>query len=133
MSPKSPRAVDRVTLDQPAKEALTRMMSELRQKEPCISLSPSSLGSLILSSYAVDHFDSEKEKLVRHFFNSREYLKNILRSSSSNENVVEALKAAIDRIDIKGRALPRGRPRNKAPSSTSALLEQSSSAAEVSQ
>lgn len=120
MSLKASRAVDRVTLDQSAKEALVQMMETLRQQEPCINLSPSNLGSLIVSRYAKGQFEKDKEDIIRHFFNSREYLKKLLKEAHTSEEMSSALRLALSKVESAPSSMKRRKRMTKSGESLSA-------------
>lgn len=88
----------RVILDQEARAALDRMYEDLKTQETWIRLTPSKLVSFIVEQYARVSFANDREAIVKRHFNSKEYLKNVIRGVRSSEDVEEALKNALLKV-----------------------------------
>jgi intergrase/recombinase len=99
-----PRKSDsgRVILDQDAKAALDQMYEDLKSQETCISISYSKLVSFIVEQYAKASFAHDRDAIVKRYFNSKEYLKNIIRGVHKSEDVEEALKNALLKVTSSG-------------------------------
>lgn len=74
------------------------MLTELRAREQCLRITPSKLVSWILGQYKTEHFERDQDRIVQAHFNSKEYLKQMIRGASSAEDLTQALQAALGRI-----------------------------------
>lgn len=111
--PTQPKDSGRVILDEAGKAALSEMFSNLKREE-CIQLTSGRLASWILAHYRANHFERDRREIVQAHFNSKEYLRKVIKDMDPQENVADVLSAALKRLSMaEGVQETRGRKRKK--------------------
>lgn len=87
----------RLILDEGAITALSSMYEEMKNQK-CIKITPSKLGSWIISEFYKSYFSRYKGKIKKEHFNSKEYLKTIMNTVDESENLEEVLRQALNNI-----------------------------------
>lgn len=87
----------RLILDEGAISALSSMYEEMKDQK-CIKITPSKLGSWIISEFYKSYFSRYKGKIAKEHFNSKEYLKKIMNNVDENENLEDVLRQALNHI-----------------------------------
>ena len=107
----------RLILDEGAISALSSMYEEMKNQK-CIKITPSKLGSWIISEFHKSYFKRYKNKIKKEHFNSKEYLKTMMNTVDENENLEEVLRLALNNIK-KTSPSKNGRTKEKQDSGTS--------------
>lgn len=81
----------RLTLEGEAEEAVTQMLSLLKQEHPEVSVTPSSLASWVLIHFFKKNFNQSKSKIADSHFNPKAYIRLQLKDLNSVEKVEAAL------------------------------------------
>lgn len=89
----------RVILNETAKAALERMTTELTSQEACVRFTPSSLVSWIVNEYEKGSFVENKGAIIRDHFNTKEYLKKVIRDIRSPEDMATALHSMLQKVN----------------------------------
>ncbi len=111
----------RIVLDENAKRAAEEMMTALRSAEQCIDIQYSKLISWVTKRYRETAFDRDCEAIIRAHFDSKEYLKNVIKKSGTGD-LAQALQTALARVrqsepdKRKRRELVNSRQTEPAPS-----------------
>ena len=87
----------RLILDEGAIAALSSMYEELKD-EKCIKITPSKLGSWIISEFFKSYFPRYKAKIIKEHFNSKEYLKNLALSLDDSDDLEQVLRDTLKEI-----------------------------------
>jgi hypothetical protein len=87
----------RIILDEGAKTALSSMYDEIRDQE-CVKITPAKLSSWIIQKFHSSYFRQHKAKITKDHFNSKEYLKGIMKNVGEEENLEEILRKALTNI-----------------------------------
>lgn len=114
----------RAILDETAKTALNQMIADLKKEEACIRVSPSKLVSWIVEKYAKTGFVSDKDVIIKNFFDSKGYLKNMIRGAQSSDEIEAALRIALLKVgatEIPKRVIGRFKKKVHEPSANDAL------------
>ena len=90
----------RLILDEGAIAALSSMYDELKD-EKCIKITPSKLGSWIISEFKKSHFSSHKAEITKDHFNSKEYLKGLMENIKDEDDLEEVLKTSLQKLTPK--------------------------------
>ncbi len=86
----------RIRLDEPARAALTQMMTILSGEGEHLSLIPSKIVSLVISDYAARYFMKEKGRLIEALLNRKTLLKAMLREvKDGSDEEIESLRAKL--------------------------------------
>ena len=88
----------RIVLENPAQEALERMLFELKGMGSFVKISPSRLISSIVLHFEKGDFLKQKEELVRGHIDAKRYLKSIAGKLNESENLESVLKKALKQI-----------------------------------
>ena len=81
----------RLTLEGQAKDAVTEMLVQLKQENPEVSVTPSSLAGWALIYFFKKSFIQTKSKLADSHFNPKAYIRMQLKDLDSAEKVEAAL------------------------------------------
>lgn len=101
-------------MDDLAIVAATQMMAGLASQEDCIRITASKLVSWIVTRFAENGFERDREAIIREHFNSKDYLKKVIRSLDSKEDMAAALQEALVKIGPAVRvAKPKGQAHTK--------------------
>jgi len=90
----------RLILDEGAIAALSSMYEELKD-EKCIKITPSKLGSWIISEFKKSYFSQHKAKITKEHFNSKEYLKSLMENINDEDDLEEVLKSSLQKLNPK--------------------------------
>lgn len=116
----------RIILDEPAKAALERVLSELKAAEEHLRISPSKIGSRIIERYAEAYFERDKKLLIKQHFDSKEYLKKAISSLESDADIARTLEAVLQKIrpsDRQGSVSKHARSEKKKANQEAAHLD----------
>jgi outer membrane PBP1 activator LpoA protein len=97
----------RLILDEGAIAALSSMYEEMKNQK-CVKITPSKLGSWIISEFYKSFFSRYKGKIAKEHFNSKEYLKKMMSNVDENENLEDVLRQALNQIKKPTTKKPRG-------------------------
>jgi transcription initiation factor TFIIIB Brf1 subunit/transcription initiation factor TFIIB len=81
----------RLTLEGEAEEAVAQMLSQLKQENPEVSVTPSSLASWAVIHFFKKNFKQSKSKIADSHFNPKAYIRLQLKDLNSVEKVEAAL------------------------------------------
>ncbi len=81
----------RLTLEGEAEEAVAQMLSQLKQENPEVSVTPSSLAAWALIHFFKKNFKQSKSKIADSHFNPKAYIRLQLKDLNSVEKVEAAL------------------------------------------
>jgi hypothetical protein len=87
----------RIILDEEAKSALSSMYNEIKDEE-CVKITPAKLSSWIIQKFHTSYFRQHKTKITKDHFNSKEYLKDMMKNVGAEENLEEVLRKALSNI-----------------------------------
>lgn len=90
----------RLILDEGAITALSSMYEELKD-EKCVKITPSKLGSWIISEFQKSYFSRYKTKVAKEHFNSKEYLKSLMNKINDEDDLEEILKTSLEKLNPK--------------------------------
>ncbi len=82
------------------------MLETLTAEGEFVKIKPSRLVSWILAKYFERGFDRDKSEIIKNHFNSKEYLKSIVRNMDSSDDLSSVLQNTLDKI---GNSKRRGR------------------------
>jgi hypothetical protein len=98
----------RIILDEGAKTALSSMYDEIRDQE-CVKVTPAKLSSWIIQKFYSSYFRQHKAKITKDHFNSKEYLKGIMKNVGEEENLEEILRKALTNIKTPRASRPNAK------------------------
>lgn len=81
----------RLTLEGEAKDAVNEMLAQVKQENPEVSVTPSSLASWILIYFFKKSFSQTKSKIADSHFNPKAFIRLQLKDLDSVEKVEAAL------------------------------------------
>ena len=81
----------RLTLDGEAKNVVNEMLNQVKQDNPEISMTPSSLTTWILIYFFKKSFNQTKSKIADSHFNPKAFIRSQLKGLDSAEKVEAAL------------------------------------------
>ena len=96
----------RLILDEGAIAALSSMYEEMKNQK-CIKITPSKLGSWIISEFYKSYFTRYKKKISKEHFNTKEYLKNIVTNIDENDDIEAVLKSTLMELSPRKSKLKR--------------------------
>jgi hypothetical protein len=107
--------VVRIVLEGEGLLAHDKMTEVLKLENQYVRLNPSKLGNWIFKRYLATYFEQDKPLIVNDHFDSKEHLKDVIRSAKSPQEYEKALEEALQRvksgaIDVKEPRKRRGRP-----------------------
>lgn len=102
----------RLILDEGAIAALSSMYEDMKNQK-CIKITPSKLGSWIISEFYKSYFPRYKGKIAKEHFNSKEYLKKIMNNVDESENLEDVLRQALNQIIQPANKKTRGCPKSQ--------------------
>jgi hypothetical protein len=79
----------RLYLDDMGIKKLNEMMGALSDESSHLDLSPSKLVSKILITFCDKYFQREKKKLSKELFDKKSYIKHLLKSTVSQDELIE--------------------------------------------
>ncbi len=88
----------KLSLDEPATEAVHAMLTKLKETNPDCGASPSGLASWILTHFAEKSFDKSKTKIAGYFFNPKAYLRTKLKDIDCPEKLEAMLVEVRSRL-----------------------------------
>lgn len=88
----------RINLDEKAKGLISEMFSKLKEENQYVKVSASDLVSWILSSYREKTFEKEIEKIAREYFDSKRYLRDVVKQMGEGGKDDELLKNVGERF-----------------------------------
>lgn len=77
----------KLSLDEPASEAVHLMLRQIKEQDPGSNVSPSGLTSWILIYFSEKLFEKLKGRIANHHFNAKAYLRNKLKDIDSPEQL----------------------------------------------
>jgi hypothetical protein len=90
--------VIRVVLEGNSKSAYEKMSEALKAENQHIKYTPSKLVGCIIERFSKVYFDQEKGMLAAEFFDSKEHLKETLKTAQTPEELEKALTHALERL-----------------------------------
>jgi CHAT domain-containing protein len=108
----------RLILDEGAIAALSSMYEEMKNQK-CIKITPSKLGSWIISEFYKSYFPRYKSKIAKEHFNTKEYLKNIVSNIDESDDIEVVLKSTLMELSPRKSKLKRAN-KEESESSTEA-------------
>ena len=87
----------RLILDERAISALSSMYEEMKDQK-CIKVTPSKLGSWIISEFYKSYFNRYKKKISKEHFNTKEYLKKVVSNIDENDDIEAVLKSTLQEL-----------------------------------
>lgn len=96
----------RLILDEGAIAALSSMYEEMKNQK-CIKITPSKLGSWIISEFYKSYFTRYKGKIAKEHFNTKEYLKKIVSNIDENDDLEAVLKSTLMELSPKKSKIKR--------------------------
>jgi hypothetical protein len=93
----------RIHLDSIASGSYREMEEILKSQGKYVKFQPSRFISFLIQQYRNNHFEQDKEILMKEFFDSKEYLASALKNAKSTEEIQEVLDEAIKRLKIDRR------------------------------
>ena len=81
----------RLILENEAKDAVNEMLAQVKQENPQVSVTPSSLASWILIYFSKKSFNQVKPKIADSHFNPKAFIRSQLKDLDSAEKVEAAL------------------------------------------
>ena len=103
----SKSVTSRIVLDKSSMKSVEEMIGKVKEEGQFVKINPSKLVSWIVSWFFKCKFEREKARIIQEHFNGKEYLKNILQDTKSNEDVERALKEALEAVAPKKRRRQR--------------------------
>ena len=103
----------RLILDEGAIAALSSMYEEMKNQK-CIKITPSKLGSWIISEFYKSYFSRYKGKIAKEHFNSKEYLKKVVQTIDDDSDLEEILKSTLQQIKPQRNRHGKNKPSNEA-------------------
>jgi tRNA(Ser,Leu) C12 N-acetylase TAN1 len=99
----------RITLEESAVESLNKILGALLEESSHLKASPSKVVSLILSDYEQKFFTKEKKGLLARLFDKRSYVKHLLQTTDSPDELVERISELhTEGIKKKKKSSPKG-------------------------
>ena len=93
----------RLYIDEKAIQNLNEMMGALAKESPHLNMSPSKVASLILSEYRKKYFLREKKGLSEKLFDERRYIKHLLSTEKSPDELIRQVSELRGVRSRKGR------------------------------
>lgn len=90
----------KLSLDEPATEAVHSMLKRIKEQYPDCNLSPSGLASWILIYFSEKLFEKLKGRIANHHFNAKAYLRNKLKDIDSPEQLEAMLVEVRSKLKI---------------------------------
>ena len=82
----------RINLNERAAGELAAMVEQVKKEGECVKVSPSALASWIVSHFFGSSFEKRKGEIVEAHFDRRAYLKGLVRSDRTDEEVEGAIR-----------------------------------------
>lgn len=79
-------------------KTLDEMTLALKEIEPSIEVNPSAFVSYIVKQFKKERFETKANELIRHFFNPKRYLKTVMSTLDSEQDVAQVLSGVLNRI-----------------------------------
>ncbi len=78
----------RISLDEKAVEVINQIFRALKEESSYLKVSPSKLVSQIVCCFEEKYFEREKKELLSRLFDKRGYIKHLLQTADSPEELV---------------------------------------------
>ncbi len=88
----------KLSLDEPATEAVHSMLKQIKEQDPGSNVSPSGLASWILVHFSEKLFEKYKNRIANHHFNAKAYLRSKLKEIDSPEQLETMLAEVRTRL-----------------------------------
>ena len=98
----------RIVLTEKAKVALSSMLEQIKDEGECIKITPSKLTSWLVERFAINYFPKDMELILKEHFNSKVFLRNVLKEIENEEDLASALNGALKVVKSK-------KPRKRKP------------------
>jgi len=88
----------RTLLDPEAQQALEKMIERLKESGHFLKINPSRLTSWIVCQFLEDGFEKSLPLILQDHFNSKEYLRNLVKNFSEADDLEKFLKETLQQI-----------------------------------
>jgi len=89
----------RIILNEEAKSSLLQMLESLKGDGEYLKITPSKLTSWVVNRYFITSFEKEKKIIEKDHFNSKGYLRNVLKGIEGEDDLEKALQTALARVN----------------------------------
>lgn len=86
----------RIGLDRDSSLSLENTVKELRESKNYIKINESKLASKIIKVFYKKYYDKHKDEIESEFFDQKMYLKEIIRKSESNEELMASMSSFVE-------------------------------------
>lgn len=93
----------RITLDGEAKAAVKKMISEIKESNQFVKITPSKLVEWLALWFESREFYKYKARIVKEHLSSKQYLKSIANGPEDEEELESILKEALKTVKAKQR------------------------------